>query len=45
MSYTCKSKQYSSYKDKVVTVAPIRVRRHFNTHILHQKITTNTTEF
>ena len=44
-SYTRKSRKYSSYKGKVGTVAPNRIKRRFNTHIPHQKITTDTTEF
>ena len=44
-SYTRKSRKYSSYKGKIGTVAPNRIRRRFNTHIPHQKITTDTTEF
>ncbi len=44
-SFTRKSRKYSSYKGKVGVVAPNRIRRRFNTHILHQKITTDTTEF
>ena len=44
-SYTRKSRKYSSYKGKVGTVAPNRIRRRFKTHIPHQKITTDTTEF
>ena len=44
-SYTRKSRKYSSYKGNVGTVAPNRIRRRFKTHILHQKITTDTTEF
>ena len=44
-SYTRKSRKYSSYKGKVGTVAPNRIRRRFNTYIPHQKITTDTTEF
>lgn len=43
--YTRKSRKYSSYKGKVGTVAPNRIRRRFNTNIPHQKITTDTTEF
>ena len=43
-SYTRKSRKYSSYKGKIGTVAPNRIRRRFNTHIPHQKITTDTTE-
>ena len=45
ISFTRKSRKYSSYKGKVGTVAPNRIRRRFNTHIPHQKITTDTTEF
>ena len=45
LSYTRKSRKYSSYKGNVGTVAPNRIRRRFHTHIPHQKITTDTTEF
>lgn len=41
-SFTRKSRKYSSYKGKVGTVAPNRIRRRFNTPIPHQKITTDT---
>ncbi len=44
-SFTHKSRKYSSYKGKVGTVAPNRIRRRFNTPIPHQKITTDTSEF
>ncbi len=44
-SFTHKSRKYSSYKGKVGTVAPNRIHRRFKTNILHQKITTDTTEF
>ena len=44
-SYTRKSRKYSSYKGKVGIVAPNRIHRRFKTHIPHQKITTDTTEF
>lgn len=44
-SFTRKSRKYSSYKGQVGTVAPNRIRRRFKTHIPHQKITTDTTEF
>lgn len=44
-SYTRKSRKYSSYKGRVGTVAPNRIRRRFHTSILHQKIATDTTEF
>ena len=33
MSFTRKSRKYSSYKGKVGTIAPNRIRRRFNTHI------------
>lgn len=32
-------------KGKVEAIAPNRIKRRFNTHIPHQKITTDTTEF
>ncbi|MBN2921137.1 MAG: IS3 family transposase [Lactobacillus sp.] len=44
-SFTRKSRKYSSYKGRVGTVAPNRINRRFNTHIPHQRITTDTTEF
>lgn len=44
-SFTRKSRKYSSYRGKVGKVAPNRIHRKFNTHIPHQKITTDTTEF
>lgn len=44
-SYTRKSRKYSSYRGKVGTIAPNRIRRRFSTSIPHQKITTDTTEF
>ena len=44
-SFTRKSRRYSSYKGKVGKVAPNRIHRRFSTHIPHQKITTDTTEF
>ena len=44
-SFTRKSRKYRSYKGKIGTVAPNRIRRRFKTHIPHQKITTDTTEF
>ena len=44
-SFTHKSRKYSSYKGKVGKVAPNRINRRFHTNILHQKITTDTTEF
>lgn len=44
-SFAHKSRRYSSYKGKIGTVAPNRIKRRFNTHVPHQKITTDTTEF
>ena len=44
-SFTRKSRRYNSYRGKVGTVAPNRIRRRFKTCIPHQKITTDTTEF
>ncbi|WP_457768377.1 IS3 family transposase [Facklamia hominis] len=44
-SFTRKSRKYHSYKGKIGKVAPNRIKRRFNTHIPHQKITTDTTEF
>ena len=43
--FTRKSRRYSSYKGKVGTIAPNRIRRRFHTTVPHQKITTDTTEF
>ena len=40
-----KSRRYSSYKGKVGTIAPNRIRRRFHTTVPHQKIATDTTEF
>lgn len=44
-SFTRKSRKYSSYRGKVGSIAPNRIRRRFQTNIPHQKITTDTTEF
>ena len=44
-SFTRKSRKYSSYRGKVGKVAPNRIHRRFETHIPHQKITTDTSEF
>lgn len=44
-SFTRKSRKYSSYKGTIGVVAKNRVNRRFNTSIVHQKITTDTTEF
>lgn len=45
LSYTRKSRKYSTYRGKVGTVAKNRIKRRFNTTVPHQKITTDTTEF
>jgi|UniRef100_UPI004028A0CB putative transposase len=45
ISFTRKSRKYSSYKGKVGKVAPNRIRRGFNINIPHQKITADTSEF
>lgn len=44
-SFVRKSRKYSSYKGKVGVVAPNRINRKFETPFVHQKITTDTTEF
>lgn len=44
-SFTRKSRKYSSYKGNVGKIEPNRIHRRFYTHIPHQKITTDTTEF
>ena len=44
-SFTRKSRKYRSYKGKIGSIAPNRIRRRFKTQIPHQKITTDTTEF
>lgn len=44
-SYTRKSRKYSSYKGVVGRIAKNRVNRRFHTTVVHQKITTDTTEF
>ena len=44
-AFTRKSRKYSSYKGKVGTIAPNRIKQRFDSNIIHQKITTDTTEF
>ncbi len=44
-SFTRKSMKYSSYKGTVGVVAKNRIHRRFKTNVVHQKITTDTTEF
>lgn len=44
-SFGRKFRRYSSYKGLVGRIAPNRVNRRFKTNIVHQKITTDTTEF
>ncbi|QQK09108.1 IS3 family transposase [Miniphocaeibacter halophilus] len=45
ISFTRKSRKYSSYKGKVGKIAKNKLNRRFNTSIIHQKITTDATEF
>ena len=40
-----RKKENYSFEKKIGTVAPNRIRRRFDTHIPHQKITTDTSEF
>lgn len=44
-SFTRKSRKYSSYKGTVGLIAKNRINRRFVTSVVHQKITTDTTEF
>lgn len=44
-SYTRKSRKYSSYKGVVGRITKNQVNRRFYTSVVHQKITTDTTEF
>ena len=44
-NFTRKSRKYYSYKGTVGKVAPNRIKRRFNTCVVHQKITTDTSEF
>ncbi|MDW5523150.1 IS3 family transposase [Carnobacterium maltaromaticum] len=44
-SFTRKSRKYNSYKGTVGRVAKNRIHRRFYTSIVHQKMTTDTTEF
>lgn len=44
-SFTRKSRKYSSYRGVVGRIAKNRVNRRFKTSVIHQKITTDTTEF
>lgn len=44
-SFWRKSRKYNSYKGKIGTVAKNKINRRFNTPIVHQKVTTDTTEF
>ena len=37
-SYARRSRKYSSYKEKIGTIAPNRIDRRFNIHIPHQKL-------
>jgi len=44
-SFTRRTRKYNSYKGTVGRVAKNRIRRRFDTNMVHQKITTDTTEF
>lgn len=44
-SFTRKSRKYYSYKGTIGKIAPNRIKRRFNTCVVHQKITTDTSEF
>ena len=44
-NFTRRSRKYSSYKGTVGKVAPNRINRRFNTRVVHQKITTDSSEF
>lgn len=44
-AFTRKSRKYNSYKGKVGTIAPNRMKQRFDSTVIHQKITTDTTEF
>jgi putative transposase len=44
-SFTHKSRKYNSYRGTVGKVAKNNINKLFKTHIPHQKITTDTTEF
>ncbi len=45
LSFRRKSRKYSSYKGTVGVVAKNMIRRRFKTTVVHQIITTDTTEF
>ena len=44
-SFTRKSRKYSSYKGRVGKIMRNRINRRFKTNVIHQKITTDTSEF
>ena len=44
-SFTRKSRKFSTYKGVVGKISPNRVNRRFTTSVVHQKITTDTSEF
>ncbi|MEB3429003.1 IS3 family transposase [Citroniella saccharovorans] len=44
-NFARKSRKYYSYKGTVGKVAPNRIKRRFKTSVVHQKITTDTSEF
>ena len=45
ITFTRKSRRFSTYKGVVGRIAPNRINRRFTTCLPHQKITTDTTEF
>ncbi len=45
LAFTRKSRKYYSYKRTVGKVAPNRIKRRFNTCVVHRKITTDTSGF
>ncbi len=45
VKFTRRSRKYSSYKGTIGKVAKNRINRRFHTHVPHQKLTTDITEF
>ena len=44
-SFTRMSRKYSSYRGKVGRIGNNKINRRFKTEVIHQKITTDATEF
>lgn len=44
-NFSRKLRKYKSYKGQVGKISPNRIKRRFKTSVVHQKITTDTTEF